>query len=365
MKIDLSTIDTENFVLRETEIAGETCYLVFPKHVGCKWTKDNLIFRSSVWNSEGELISASFKKFFNWGEQPDLTYTPSDLKAKGGCQIMEKLDGSTLIVSRYNGQTIIRTRGTTDATILDNGHEIALLRKKYSKFFDMFESVKTQLVSVIFEWESPENRIVIKHDELDMKLTAIINHENYTMFYQSDLDKYAEIHALKRPRVFNFNTIEEMKNAVEAFKGIEGVCVYCNNGQDIRKLKGVEYLAKHRLKDELGNFDRVVDYYFTHGCPNYNDFYQSVVDTIDWETAEEIRGDISNIIDGMKEVELIRQHMLQFANNLKSVSRKEAAEKIIQAYGKTNRASFVFRLLDAKELDEKDLKKLLYQVLKK
>lgn len=271
---------------------------------------------------------------------------------------------STLIISKYKGEVIVRTRGTVDATILDNGHEIEVLKKKYPKAFD-FGSVETSNETFIYEWESPENRIVIKHDEVDMKLIAVIKHDDYSMASQAELDIVSVYLGVPRPRVFNFDTIKEMQEAVEAFKGIEGVCVYCNHGQDIRKLKSVEYLAKHRMKDELGNFDRVVDYYFVQGCPNYNDFYKSVEETIDWETAEEIRGDISRIIDGMKEVELIRQHMLQFVKPLVSVSRKDAAIEIINSYGNTNRASFAFKLLDAKELDIEDLKKLLYQVLKK
>ena len=304
MKINLSDIDQESFVVRPTEIGGETCYLVFPKHIGCQWTKRNLHFRSSIWNSEGELISASFKKFFNWGEQPDLCYTPFSLTANGGCQVMEKLDGSTLIVSKYKGELIIRTRGTDDARGMPNGHEIDALVAKYPLAFN--GEGDTWNYSLVFEWESPENRIVIKHDEVDMKLTARICHEDYSLASQKELDILAESLEVPRPIYYDFNSIESMKVAVEAFKGVEGVCVYCNHGQDIRKLKGAEYLAKHRLKDELCNFDRVVDYFFVHGCPNYQDFYSSVEQSIDWETAEEIKGDISRICDGIKEVNLIR-----------------------------------------------------------
>lgn len=119
MKINLLDIDTESFVIRDVQIAGETCYLVFPKHIGCKWTKQNLIFRSSVWNSEGELISASFKKFFNWGEKPELAYTPFSLKANGGCQILEKLDGccdETTILITEDGEKTIREICETEYT---------------------------------------------------------------------------------------------------------------------------------------------------------------------------------------------------------------------------------------------------------
>lgn len=363
MKIDLNKVDEENFIKRPVIIAGEECFLITPQHIGCKWNKHNLHFRSSIWNSEGELISASFKKFFNWGEQPDLCYTPFSLTANGGCQILEKLDGSTLIVSKYKGELIVRTRGTADASFMENGHELELLKAKYPKAFD-FGDCETAPMSRIFEWESPENRIVIKHDEVDIKLIAIIHHEDYTMTSQNNLDVNAKIMEVPRPKWYEFGSIKEMQAAVESFKGVEGVCVYCNKGQDIRKLKGVEYLAKHRLKDQLCNFSRVVDYYFVKGMPDYNEFYAAVEADLDWETAEEIRGDMSRICDGMKEVWKIVTYMAAFADARSSWPRGEAARDILQAYGDTNRAAFVFMLLDGKTLENEQLAKLLYQVLK-
>ena len=105
--------------------------LVQPVHIGCPWGLDNDIFRSSVWDLDGNLVSASFKKFFNWDEKPDLDPAPASLQ---GATLMEKVDGSTLIFSRYKGHTVIRTRGTVDARKQENGHEIDLLCEKYGKF---------------------------------------------------------------------------------------------------------------------------------------------------------------------------------------------------------------------------------------
>jgi hypothetical protein len=366
MKINLSDIP-EDFVTRPVEIAGEMCYLVFPPHIGTKWTKDTLIFRSSVWNSDGELISAGFKKFFNWGEQPDLSYTPFSMTANGGVKLLEKIDGSTLIVSKYKGELITRTRGTIDASIMENSHELDSLKEKYPKAFDN-GPLNSGEFSFIYEWVTPNNRIVLRYPEPDIYLIGVIIHEMYGMVPQWRLDEVAQDFGLKRPKYYNFNSLKEMHEAVEAFKGVEGLCVYCNHDQDIRKVKGVDYLARHRMKDELGSFERVVDFYFTQGRPNFNDFYQAIVDTVDWETAEECRGDASRIVDGMKEVNKIVEGMHKFVAPLKAdlkMPRKEEATRIFQSYGNTNRASYVFKILDGKDLEDKEYKKLLYQVLKK
>lgn len=359
MKINLNTIDTEMFVMRPVEIAGETCYLIFPKHIGVKWTKQNLIFRSSIWNSDGELVSAGFPKFGNLGENPDVFGYPKSLK---NSSVVTKLDGSLLIVSKYNGELIIRTRGTSDATVLDNGDEIEILRNKYPKVFSNRHWDDNW--SLLFEWLSPTNRIVIKHDEVDIKLIGAIDHSDYKLLSQNALEDLAYELSVYRPKRYSFGNIDELVAEVSDWKEDEGVVIYTADDR-IYKAKAELYLAKHRMKDELCNFKRVVEYYFAKGMPDYQEFYDSVERDIDWETAEEIRGEISKIVDGMKEVRKIVEHMKNFVEPLKQHTRRIAANEIKQAYGNTNRASFAFSLLDSRSLTDDQMQKLLYQVLEK
>ena len=74
---------------------------------------------------------------------------------------------------------------------------------------------------------------------------------------------------------------------------------------------------------------------------------------------------VSQICDAMKEVKLIVDAMTVFVDPLRIVGRRDAAAKILQAWGNTSRSSFAFKLLDGKALGAEDLKKLLFQCLKK
>lgn len=341
-------------------VAGETCYLVQPIHIGARWNRQNLHFRSSLWNAQGELVSASFKKFFNWGEHPELAYTPFSLTANGGCELMEKIDGSTLIVSRYKGELIMRTRGTVDASKLDNGHEIEWLKDKYPAITSVPDGV-----SHIYEWVSPENKIVLNYgEEPDVYLIAIIKHDDYSLVSQNQLDECATLYGFKRPARYNYKSVKEMLESIEALKGKEGLCVYCNKGQDIRKVKSAWYLALHRMKTELGSYERVVDFYFTMNRPSYEEYYNFIVTNYDYELAQQCRGQISKVCEGMKEVDVIVASMTEKVAPLAAMSRKDAAAIIIQAYGQTNRSGMAFTLLDKKPLKQDDYKKLLYQVTK-
>jgi hypothetical protein len=273
---------------------------------------------------------------------------------------MEKIDGSTLIVSKYKGQLIMRTRGTSDAHKLDNGHEIDWLVDKYPAITSVPEGM-----SHIYEWVSPENKIVLNYGEdPDIYLIACIYHNDYSLASQKFLDETARLYGLKRPSRYNFASVTEMLEAVEQLKGKEGLCVYCNKGQDIRKVKSAWYLALHRMKTELGSYERVVDFYFTMNRPTYQEYYDFIVKNYDFELAEQVRGSISRICEGMKEVDKIILSMREKVEPLKTLVRKDAAAVVLQAYGQTNRSGMAFKIMDGKELVTDDVKKLLYQVNK-
>ena len=364
MKIRLSQIDQTQFMVHQHMVAGEMMYLVQPQHIGCKWTQKNKIFRSSLWTCDGELVSAGFPKFTNWGENPDEFSVPETLK---GTHITEKIDGSLLIVSQFKGHLILRTRGTVDASTLDNGDELKLFRDKFAEGLT-HDTPDTWNVSILFEWVSPKNRIVLNYgEEPDWFMVGMVNHEDYSLHDQSSLDMWAKNHGFKRPTAYTFPKIEDLMKDVELWKGKEGVCVYSNNGQTIHKVKGAWYLALHRMKEALASFDKVVDVWFEQGRPTYQEFEKFITEQFDWELWTQCRGDASRICDGYKEVQKIMSGMQKFVDEkLKPLpTRKDQAMLTLSSYGQTNRAAFIFKLLDGKPLLLDDEKKLLYQVLKK
>ena len=374
MKINLEKdIDFESFMAHDHFIGGEVVTLVQPKHIGAKWKKDNLHFRSSLWNHEGELISAGFCKFFNWSEQPDISPVPQSLK---NCTVVEKLDGSLLIVSKYKGKYILRTRGTVDAYTMDNGHE--LNEFEFNLIFidslikdlqgiDPDHELDTWPVSILFEWVSPINKIVINYgDKADWYLVGMVNHANYKLASQELLDEFAKKISVKRPATYTFTDVNDLLQNVEQWKDKEGVVIYSNDGQMLHKVKGAWYLALHHMKSELSNVEKVMDVWLEQQMPDYNTFYSYIVTSFDYELAEQCRGHISNLCDGRKEVDKIIDHMRGFINSKVRTlpTRKEQAVTILNSYGETNRSGYLFKLLDNKPLEKDDYKKLLFQVLK-
>ena len=362
MKIDIQKVDLTQFMVHEHSLNGEIVHLIQPQHIGTKWTQDNKHMRSVVVNYAAEVISAGFPKFTNWGENPDHFPVPNSLKH---CTVVEKLDGSLLIVTKYNGQYILRTRGTVDASTLANGHELELFKNTIlSKLTDNND---TWDYSVLFEWLSPINKIVLNYgDEPSWRLIGFINHINYSLAQQDMLDAMAKKYGFDRPPTYTFSSVEDLLKDVDQWRGKEGVVVYSKNDQMLHKVKGAWYLALHHMKSELSNIEKIIDVWLEQGMPDYQTFYNYIFTTFDYELAEQCRGMISRICDAKKEVDMIVSGMNEFVNNrLKTLpTRKLQAEQVISAYGNTNRASFLFKLLDGKSLGKEEYKKLLFQVLK-
>ena len=118
------------------------------------------------------------------------------------------------------------------------------------------------------------------------------------------------------------------------------------------------------MKSELSSMEKLMDFWFNNGKPEYLAFKDCVCN-FDYELWADVQGNASKLAEGYKEVLKIVAHMKGFVDSIRALpTRKEQAGKVISAYGDTNRAAFLFRLLDGKELSDADLKKLMFQVLK-
>lgn len=365
MKIDIKAIrNDENFNVKTCPQTG--LHLVTPLYAGTNWNKDNLIFRSSIWNNEGELISGGFPKFFNWGESSEVSPPPENIDET---VLVEKIDGSCLIVSYYKGNPIIRTRGTFDATKLENGHEIDYLMQKYPNAFNNI-MLQDETLSFIYEWVSPNNKIVLDYgDKPDIKLIGIVDHSNYSLYKQDKLDRVAYMLNLKRPNYYN--SIEEMyKESEKELK--EGVCVYVENDfhvESIHKIKTEEYLRRHRLKSHLENDKQFLEYILNMSndveyIQNLTEesLYNHIKNNIDYEVAESLKTKIMIFVKYiLKDVDDTLNDIYEFVyrNDLRNIERKTAAEIIFNHSYIRNYSTICFHLLNNEKISKKLFDKLV------
>jgi|FAXJ01.1.fsa_nt_gi hypothetical protein len=369
MKINLNEIDTEQFMVHPHVVYGQTLFLVQPQHIGAKFTQGNKHFRSSVWDADGNLVSAAFPKFPNWGENPDNFPVPKSLE---DAHVVEKVDGSLLIVSRWDGRIMQRTRGTVDATKLNNGHELELFNQQYRGAIDWLLTPFVtpnglSTYSLLFEWVSPNQRIILNYgDSPAWYLVGCVYHDDYSLKTQPQLDEMANQYGFNRPPSYTFPSLADLMSGVEAWKGKEGVVIYSDNDQMLHKVKAFDYLIKHRFKSEA-TLENTLELYFSNERPPYQEFERRLIESFDYECFEMVRGYASSICDAAKDVQRIVEGIDEFVEGtLRPLpTRRAQAEKVLASYGQTNRSAFVFARLDNKVLNDDQMKKLYWQVLKK
>ena len=361
LKIDLEKSATnmklpnkEEFNFKDCVIAGDECWLIVPKDMSVKWNDENTRFRSCiVRKSDNFVISQGYRKFTNFGEQPAFEPWKDCWKFEA----KHKLDGSLLIVSRYKGQWIIRTRGTVDARQLPNGHEIDLLIEKYKNFFedsDAIDSISALEQSWLFEWTTPSNIIVLKEsDEYELTLIGIISNEDAAYYSQAYVDICAIQYDFKRPEMYHYKSLSECIADVTAWKGKEGVVIYSPNGQTLKKIKASEYCELHKIDVfmESPKFTK------------YEDFYSHIEKLLDFEIAEKCKPFIQEITDAyakfVKGVDNMNER-IPFIQNYET--RKEQAVAIQQEF-RDWKTAIAFLLLDNRKVDDKIVRKAMEKIL--
>lgn len=340
--------NSEQFYIKEID----NKILIHRKQAGVKWDNNNKYFRSSVWDKEsGDLISAGFRAFVNYGEQPDFEPLPVDQNEY--LEVIRKLDGSLIICSIFKGELIVRTRGTVDASKLENGHEIELLKKKYPKAFDN-HWLATENYSLLFEWTTPTNRIVLQEsEEPTLWLIGMVYHGNYSYALQKDLDHIARDIGVERPRtypMFAGEDIELLQNAFKHLNNIEGIVVYTSKGQILKKIKTLRYLELHRVFTGIKSVDHLFEWYLKYDKPTKVTFEERLANDFDWELVATLKPLLDELYGKLHLIEdqMFNISMLLANSDFMNLNRKDKAQRIIQQF--PDCSGIAFNMLDGRDI---------------
>ena len=360
----------EQFFYKEGYVGDTPVYLITPKRVDIKWTDELAPYRSAIVprNFEGRFISLGFRKFTNYGEQPD--FEPLDMSDFDGLEVSRKIDGSLLICSIYGGNVIIRTRGTFDARNLDNGHEIDFLLRKYPNlqeelFFMGSLPECDYIVSWLFEWTTPSNVIVLNESkEPSLTLIGAIDHSAARYRGREYLESLGRILGVPVVDLYKFEDLEQLTNEVKSWDNTEGVVVTSRDYQIKKKIKADRYVYIHRLKSSVSSWKNLVDLYSkTDMTADFQDFFSFVENEIDYEVAMSVLGDIRKVCSAHQEILEVIDAIETFRSKNKFLEGKDLAKEIQRRWSDW-KMSLAFTIckkgLDAitKETITKILKKL-------
>lgn len=182
-----------------------------------------------------EIVCYPFTKFFNVGEEY------ADRIDWDSAQVQEKIDGSLIKVWFYDGRWRISTNGTIDA------FKAPLVSDIFCKSFgELFmETFDTDYFSVMdkdctymFELVSPYNKIVISYPTIDIYHIGTRNNK-------TGKEENANI-GIKRPKVYDMHTEEQVKNAANELPYNEEGYVVVDKNYHRVKIKSPAYVKAHR-----------------------------------------------------------------------------------------------------------------------
>lgn len=234
--------------------------------------------RGLIFNSDNELISRPYHKFFNVGEKEELGIDQVDFNTPH--RVYEKLDGSMIRpipIDMKTGDFRLGTKaGVTDVAM--NAETWVASKPNYNTFI---RQMVTYGLTPIFEWCSRKNRIVVDYPEDRLVLTAIRDTIDGNYLTYDNLNALAQIHNIDLVKSYENNSEDVVHQVRKWNTDDEGIVIRFDEGHML-KVKSENYLQLHKGKSAIANERNVVELVV-------NDKVDDVVPLLSTDDADRLR----------------------------------------------------------------------------
>lgn len=219
--------------------------------------------RSLILDKNGNVVSRAFPRFFNYGEQPDIT---EKFVWKDSVHYLKE-DGSLIKVywNPFDKRWEISTRSsafgeapheffnTFREAVIKDGLS-GMHEQDFQRFMDL--ALLDKDYTYVFEYTSPSNRIVTPYKTASLVLIGCFSHKDNkevdvdTVWYCSRLKNHTSIRLVQQ---FKFNSEEELKiGLLELSDGLrEGFVSLDSTGLRV-KHKNSLYVKLHQTRGDDG-----------------------------------------------------------------------------------------------------------------
>ena len=203
--------------------------------------------RGLVLDKNGNIVLRGFSKFFNylqlhaehykkqytdeWVNEHD-NFSSTDVDKK--YHAVEKLDGSLVLMGEYKNKAVLSSTSTTN-------QETDLLSTAYKNLVDKNKDLTERILNycketgqtLVFEYVSPMNQVVVKYEKTDYVLIGIVNNHTGVYMSQDDLDSIATKFGFTRPKQY-MKTLQGLTTDQRILKNHEGYIVFNEYGNLIK-----------------------------------------------------------------------------------------------------------------------------------
>jgi len=203
--------------------------------------------RGMLFHKDGSIMARRLHKFFNIGERDETQFGAIDFTQPH--VILEKLDGSMVTGVFTDGGLRLGTKmGITEVSM--QAEEFVATRPQYEQFIRWAD--QSCGYTLIFEWCSRKQQIVIDYPEDRLVLIAARHKENGAYASLQWLQEYGDMFEVEVVKTYAgtaksmVHLMDETNDAV----GIEGYIIRFDDGHML-KIKAADYLRKHKTKDAI------------------------------------------------------------------------------------------------------------------
>ncbi|NQY98209.1 MAG: hypothetical protein HRT82_13730 [Henriciella sp.] len=272
------------------------------------WDSDiALQCRGLKFDAAGKIIGRPFHKFFNIGEKQ----APQDIAWDAPHIVLDKLDGSMVHPVYLNGELLFMTRkGATEHAKQAQSHAQASLLEFCVYCLDAN-------LTPMFEFTSPNNRIVVSYDRPELTLLAVREMVSGRYLLYPELQHLAR--KFNVSLVQSLGTVEDFDHFIaeaRAKEEIEGYVVVFDDGHRL-KLKTEHYALRHNALASVTLEKNVLEWVLRGSVDD-------VLPLLAPKIAEIVRNYNDAVHDAITKRE---QEVVSFVNNNLGLSRKDFAAK--------------------------------------
>lgn len=211
--------------------------------------------RGITFYPNGSIMSRKFHKFFNIGELDETQ--PHNVDFSNPHKILKKLDGSMVTSMIINNKVIWCSK--MGITFISPMVASFVADKQYYDAFARY--CANNDITPIFEFTSPDNRIVISYGIDNLVLLAARHNVSgiYIDIYSSDFANVVQHYNIPTvDTISSFNSVSDLIDYVRPLKGEEGFVIAFDDGYRL-KIKADEYVRIHKTKDRIRSNRNIVD----------------------------------------------------------------------------------------------------------
>lgn len=294
--------------------------------------------RGLVFGTYGNLISRPYHKFFNVNENEEVSVITLQEIINQKHWFMEKLDGSMVRpIITSSGLKLATKMGFSDTAVrAQYWFETCALSDEYGAFM---LQVLSDGFTPIFEWLSPQDRIVIDYGQSNLILTGLRNNFTGKYFDYLPMKSYGEDFGIP---VVDANiasgNLQSILSDIRQEEDSEGYVIRFEGSGHMAKVKNEWYIQIHSAKELVTNDRLVVQAIFDENL----DDLKSLLPREDLDRVNRMEQVVNeNLLAYVRDIEMSSAPIIS-----SGMSRKEFATNVRSPY-----KMFMFRYIFDGEKD--------------